>query len=57
MIDLTELQALILLELIEDKIFMEKDIIRVEELKIPDYYIEQLELMQSMFKKDLTART
>lgn len=53
MLELTETQVLILLDLVEDKLFMEEDIIRVEKLNPRDFYIEELKLMISAFKEVL----
>jgi hypothetical protein len=38
--DLTEKQIFMLIDLVQDKIFMEQDINRVEKLEISDYLIE-----------------
>ena len=53
MLELTENQVLILLDLVEDKLFMEEDIIRVEKLNPTDLYVEELKLMISAFKEVL----
>ena len=38
--DLTEKQIFMLIDLVQDKIFMEQDINKVENLEISDYLIE-----------------
>jgi hypothetical protein len=38
--DLTEKQIFMLIDLVQDKIFMEQDINKVEKLEISDYLIE-----------------
>jgi hypothetical protein len=38
--DLTEKQIFMLIELVQDKIFMEQDINKVEKLEISEYLIE-----------------
>jgi hypothetical protein len=53
MLELTETQALLLLDLLEDQILMEKEVLQVERLEPEDYYIEQLEIIATMFKEDL----
>lgn len=53
MLKLTETQVLILLDLVEDKLFMEKYIIRVENLNPTDFYVEKLKLIITAFKETL----
>lgn len=53
MLELTEKQVLLLLDLVEDKIFMEYDILRVEKGTDEDAYISELEEIKLRFNESL----
>lgn len=53
MLELTENQVRLLLDLVEDKIFMEYDILRVEKGTDEDGYISELEEIKLRFNEGL----